>query len=81
MQSPPKIDTRNFEQLLQDIRNIVPFYTPELQVPEDKDSGSALLKIFAHMIAGTLERLNQVPEKNFIAFLNIPLLSLRLEYN
>ncbi|MCG8364044.1 MAG: putative baseplate assembly protein [Pseudanabaenales cyanobacterium] len=69
--SPPKIDPRDFPALVQEIRRLVPFYTPEWQVSEDGDSGSALLKIFAHMVAGTLQQLNQVPEKNFIAFLNL----------
>ncbi len=69
--SPPKIDQRKFADLLQEIRQLVPFYTPEWQVSEDGDSGSALLKIFSQMVAGTLQRLNRVPEKNFIAFLDM----------
>ncbi len=71
MRSPPKIDQRKFANILQEIRQLIPFYTPEWQVAEDNESGSALLKIFAQMVAGTVEQLNQVPEKNFIAFLNL----------
>jgi hypothetical protein len=67
---PPKIDTRNFETILQEIRQLVPFYTPEWQVSEHQDSGYALLQIFARMMADTLQQLNQVPEKNFLAFLD-----------
>lgn len=71
MSTPPKIDTKNFETILQEIRKLVPFYTPEWIVSDRKDSGSALLKIFAHLYAGTLQQLNLVPEKNFIAFLDM----------
>lgn len=71
MQALPKIDTRDFDNLLQEIRKLVPFYTPEWQVPKNRDSGSALLKIFAHLMADTLGQLNQVPQKNFIAFFDM----------
>ncbi|MEH2032168.1 MAG: baseplate J/gp47 family protein [Nostoc sp.] len=71
MSAPPKINTKNFETILQEIRKLVPFYTPEWIVSDHKDSGSALLKIFAHLYTGTLQQLNLVPEKNFIAFLDM----------
>ncbi|KYC36094.1 hypothetical protein WA1_40865 [Scytonema hofmannii PCC 7110] len=71
MPASPKIDNRNFETILQEIRKLIPFYTPEWIVSDDKDSGSALLKIFAHMFTGTLHQFNLVPEKNFIAFLDM----------
>ncbi len=71
MPASPKIDNRNFETVLQEIWKLIPFYTPEWIVSDNKDSGSALLKIFAHMFTGTLHQLNLVPEKNFIAFLNM----------
>ena len=68
--SPPKIDERNYSTLRSEIKQLIPFYTPEWQF-QDRDSGSALLNIFAQMVAGTIEQLNQVPEKNFMAFLNL----------
>lgn len=71
MRSPPKIDRRKFADLLNEIRQLVPYYTPEWLVSDDESSDSALLKIFAGMLAGTLEQLNQVPQKNFIAFLEM----------
>ncbi|KST62195.1 putative baseplate assembly protein [Mastigocoleus testarum] len=71
MRAPPKINTIKFANILQEIRNLIPYYTPEWLVADDNTPDSALLKIFAHMITGTLEQLNQVPEKNFIAFLDI----------
>ncbi|MBD2450060.1 putative baseplate assembly protein [Nostoc sp. FACHB-152] len=71
MSAPPKIGSKNFETILQEIQKLVPFYTSEWIVSEHQDSGSALLKIFAHLYTGTLQQLNLVPEKNFIAFLDM----------
>ena len=65
----PKIDKRDFEDLLREIRSLVPFYTPEWK-PSEKDVGFALVKIFSHMLGIIIQRLNRAPEKNFIAFLD-----------
>ncbi|MBD5799845.1 putative baseplate assembly protein [Bacillus pseudomycoides] len=69
--SAPKIDKRDMEALLKQIREMVPFYTPEWKASDESDSGVALLRIFSQMVAGVIGRLNQVPDKNFIAFLNM----------
>lgn len=65
----PKIDKRDFEDLLKEIKSLVPFYTPEWK-PSEKDVGFALVKIFSHMLGIIIQRLNRAPEKNFIAFLD-----------
>ncbi len=65
----PKIDKRDFEDLLKEIKSLVPFYTPEWK-PSEKDVGFALAKIFSHMLGIIIQRLNRAPEKNFIAFLD-----------
>ncbi len=40
--------------------------------PSDKpDAGMALIRIFARMATSITDRLNKVPEKNFLAFLNL----------
>ncbi|QWH88427.1 putative baseplate assembly protein [Bacillus toyonensis] len=69
--STPKIDKRDYKYLLKQIHELIPFYTPEWKAVEESDPGVALLKIFVGMFAGTVNRLNQVPDKNFIAFLNM----------
>ena len=38
---------------------------------DDVGAGAALLTIFAKMLEGLIRRLNEVPQKNFIAFLNM----------
>lgn len=66
---PPKIDTRSPEGLLREIKSLVPFYTPEWE-PSEGDPGLALINILAHMLETIIHRLNRVPEKNFITFLD-----------
>jgi hypothetical protein len=69
---PPMIDKRDLNTLLQKMREMVPYYTPEWRfTPEDPDPGTALFLIFAEMFQENIKRLNRVPIKNFIAFLNL----------
>jgi uncharacterized phage protein gp47/JayE len=70
MSTSPPIDNRKFEALVKEIIHRVPFYTPEWKVTDDRGLDSAMLKIFAQMLADTIQRLNQVPHKNSIAFLD-----------
>ncbi len=76
---PPKIDDRTFndiikqilgdpEQALSGLRN---FYTPAWKSIDSDDSGVVLTRLFAKLMEIVLERLNGVPEKNFVAFLDL----------
>lgn len=67
----PRIDSRRYSQMLQQIRSLVPFYTPEWNAANDNDFGQALLHIFSHLTEDIIGHLNRVPRKNFIAFLNM----------
>ena len=53
------------------MQSMVPFYTPEWNPAIDKESGQALMKIYLHMLEQVINRLNQVPDKNFIKFLDM----------
>lgn len=69
---PPVIDSRDYNEIVEQMKKIIPFYTPEWRcTPDDPDPGTALLLIFAAMFEQTVKRFNQVPYKNFIAFLNL----------
>lgn len=73
---PPRIDERTLQDLIQRMKDMVPFYTPEWRFsPNDPDAGAALFSIFADMYLQNVERLNRVPMKNLIAFLNLTGLS------
>ena len=65
----PEIDKRQFEDLVQKFQSLIPFYTREWH-PEEGEPGFALYMIFNRMLEILLQRLNQVPQKHFIAFLN-----------
>ncbi|MEI7027499.1 putative baseplate assembly protein [Paenibacillus sp. y28] len=68
----PLIDNRDMDALVRQMRQLVPFYTPEWRFsPEDPDPGTALFLLFAQMYEGNLKRLNQMPYKHFIGFLNL----------
>ncbi len=69
--NPPKIDPRRFEDIEGMVKGIVPHYTPEWAAASEKDPGVALIKIFTHMSESIINRLNKVPQKNFIAFLDM----------
>jgi hypothetical protein len=53
------------------VKRLVPHYTPEWKAASDNDPGVALIKVFSHMTETIINRLNQVPQKNFIAFLDM----------
>ena len=67
----PKIDGRTFHELLGQSRALAPFYTPEWVAGQEGEPGQALLTIFLRIQEQVLSRLNRVPEKNFVAFLDM----------
>jgi len=67
----PKINDSQFQDLLEEAKALVPFYTREWKATDGKTPGVALLKLFAHMQETVIRRLNRVPDKNFIAFLDM----------
>ncbi|WNR44083.1 baseplate J/gp47 family protein [Paenibacillus roseipurpureus] len=69
---PPKIDPREISDLIAQMRELAPYYTPEWRfTPDNPDPGSALFLMFADMFHDNIKRLNRVPTKNLIAFLNM----------
>jgi len=67
----PVIDERTREQLISQFGRMVPYYTPEWKfTPDDPDPGTALALMFIHLLEGNIRRLNQVPYKSFLAYLN-----------
>lgn len=69
---PPKIDPREIPDLVAQMKEMAPYYTPEWRfTPENPDPGSALFLMFADMFHDNIKRLNRVPTKNLISFLNM----------
>lgn len=72
MQSPPpRMDKRGIKGIVEEMRVLAPYYVPELDVSEGRGIGVALIRIFAGMQGVIVDRLNKVPEKNFVAFLDM----------
>ncbi|PWK11532.1 putative baseplate assembly protein [Tumebacillus permanentifrigoris] len=69
---PPPIDPRTLQDLIDHMKEMVPYYTPEWRFsPDDPDPGTALFYLFADMYLQNVDRMNRVPVKNMIAFLNL----------
>ncbi|HEV2860987.1 MAG TPA: putative baseplate assembly protein [Pyrinomonadaceae bacterium] len=67
----PKIDKRTFKDLLRQSQALAPFYTPEWATGQRGEPGQALLNIYLHLQEQVLSRLNRVPDKNFVVFLDM----------
>ena len=69
--TPPNLDSRRFDDLVAEARQRIPRYTPEWTNFNDSDPGMTLVKLHAWMTETILFSLNQVPDLNYIAFLNL----------
>ncbi|KFA94825.1 hypothetical protein Q664_00185 [Archangium violaceum Cb vi76] len=68
---PPRLDSRSYGDLVAQLEELAGTYSGWRPAPNGQDAGSALIRIFARMMSHTLERLNQVPEKHHLAFLDL----------
>lgn len=66
----PEIEPRKSAGFFAAVKNIAPYYVPEWRMGE-KDASFALWMVFAHLLASVARRLNQVPDKNLLAFLEM----------
>ncbi len=74
----PKIDPRTAADIEQQVKSLLAKYLSDWQEPQpDPVTGKtqgirvAMIKIFARFCTIIIERLNRVPEKNFLAFLDL----------
>jgi hypothetical protein len=67
---PPNLDDRRYEEILREARALIPQYSPEWTNLSDADPGMTLVQLFAWMTEMIIFRLNQVPDKTYIHFLN-----------
>jgi hypothetical protein len=71
MSTPPKIDRRSYEDLVRQTTEQAQKNVPSWQPGTSPDAGVALIRIFGRMAALVSDRLNRIPEKNFLAFLDL----------
>lgn len=70
MEAPP-IDRRSFSQLVAQTEELLQRYSAWRPAADGQDPGKALVRIFARLAEVVIDRLNQVPDKNFLAFLDL----------
>jgi predicted phage baseplate assembly protein len=73
----PKLDQRQFQSIVDEAKLLIPQYCPEWTDHNVSDPGVTLIELFAWMTDMLLYRVNQVPDKIYLSFLN--LLGVRLE--
>lgn len=73
----PNLDNRKFQQIVDEVKSQIGLRCPEWTDHNVSDPGVTLLELFSYMTEMMLFQLNQVPDKNYIKFLE--LLGVRLE--
>lgn len=73
----PNLDDRHFQQLVDDARRLVQRRCPDWTDHNISDPGITLIETFAMMVDQLIYRLNRVPDRNYIKFLELIGLELR----
>lgn len=68
---PPNLDDRTWQNLVDEMRGLIPQYAPRWTDQNPSDLGVTLIELFAWLVESLTYRLNRVPEKNYIAFLRL----------
>lgn len=66
----PAVDGRRVESFFQELKRYAPHYTPDLNLSDEQGVGVALMRIFAQLAEIVSVRLDQAPQKHFVAFLD-----------
>lgn len=67
----PKLDDRLFQDLVDEAKKRIPHYTSEWTDHNVSDPGVTLIELFAWLTETTLYRLNRVPERHYVKFLEM----------
>ena len=73
----PQLDDRRFQDIVNEAKLLIPRYCPEWTDHNVSDPGVTLIELFAYMTDMALYRLNRVPEKNYLRFMD--LIGMRLQ--
>ena len=68
---PPNLDDRTWEVIVAQAHALVPKYAPQWTDLGESDLGITLIELFAWLVEGMIFRLNQVPDRNYVEFLNL----------
>ena len=67
----PNLDDRRFQELFEELRALIPRYAPEWTDHNLSDPGITMMQLFAYLGEIVLFRLNRVPDRNYIKFLQL----------
>ncbi|MGB5953223.1 MAG: putative baseplate assembly protein [Ornithinimicrobium sp.] len=67
----PNLDDRRFQQLVDDAKRMVQQQCPEWTDHNVSDPGVTLIEAFAHMFDQVIYRLNRVPDRHYVKFLEL----------
>ncbi len=67
----PKLDDRSFQEIVNEAKKLIPKYSPEWTDHNLSDPGVTLIELFAWMTELMLFRLNRVPDKTYIRFMDL----------
>jgi hypothetical protein len=67
----PNLDDRRFQQIVDEAKRLIPRYCPEWTDHNVSDPGVAMIELFAWMTDMLLYRVNQIPDKMYLTFLDL----------
>jgi predicted phage baseplate assembly protein len=67
----PNLDDRRFQDIVDECKRMIPQYCPDWTDHNVSDPGVALIELFAWMVDMLLYRVNQVPDKMYVTFLEM----------
>ena len=67
----PNLDDRRFQDLVDDAKRLVQQRCPEWSDHNVSDPGVTLIELFAWMTDQVVYRLNRVPDRNYVKFLEL----------
>lgn len=67
----PNLDTRRFQDIVDQAKRMIPQYCPEWTDHNVSDPGVTLIELFAWMTEMLLYQVNQVPDKHYVKFLEL----------
>jgi predicted phage baseplate assembly protein len=67
----PQLDDRRFQDIVNEAKGLIPRYCPEWTDHNVSDPGVTMIELFAWMTDMVLFRMNRVPEKNYLRFMDL----------
>ncbi|GAB4196371.1 MAG: putative baseplate assembly protein [Roseiflexaceae bacterium] len=67
----PNLDDRRFQDFVDEAKRHIPHYCPEWTDHNVSDPGITLIELFSWITETLIYRLNRVPDKSYITFLNL----------